>query len=226
MTFENLQEQWVACDKKLDLSIRLNTALLRESLVSQARSALRWLSPFVVAELVCTLVVVIALGAFIASHVRDVAFVAPAIVLDVCAIGLLASCGRQLAMLSALDFSGPVVDVQKSLETLRRIRCRTTMWTFMLVPALWIPLLVVGLEAVFGVDAYSTFSAGWLAVNALFGLAVIPVMVWCSRRYADRMAQSPFVQRLMDDIAGRSLTASTASLDQLARFEREEALTD
>ena len=30
MTFENLQEQWAACDKKLALSIRLNTALLRD----------------------------------------------------------------------------------------------------------------------------------------------------------------------------------------------------
>jgi hypothetical protein len=48
-------------------------------------------------------------------------------------------------------------------------------------------------------------------------------LVWVSRRYADRMAQSPFVQRLMDDMAGRSLTAATAFLDQLASFEREDA---
>lgn len=223
MTFENLQEQWAACDKKLDLSIRLNTALLRESRVSQARSALRWLSPFVVADLVVNLVLVITLGAFIASHVGDAVFVAPAIVLDVFAIGLVAACARQLAMLSAIDFSGPVVGAQKSLETLRRFRTRKTMWTLMLAPALWTPLLVVGLEGAFGVNAYSALGAGWLAVNALAGLAVIPVMVWVSRRYADRMAQSPFVQRLMNDIAGHSLTAATAFLDQLASFEREDA---
>jgi hypothetical protein len=37
------------------------------------------------------------------------------------------------------------------------------------------------------------------------------------------MAQSPFVQRLMNDMAGRSLTAAKAFLDQLAIFEREDA---
>jgi hypothetical protein len=68
-----------------------------------------------------------------------------------------------------------------------------------------------------------TLGGAWLAVNALFGLAVIPVMAWVSRRYADRMAQAPFVQRLMNDLAGRSLTAATAFLDQLAAFEREDA---
>ena len=92
----------------------------------------------------------------------------------------------------------------------------------MLAPALWTPLLVVGLEGAFGVNAYSALGAGWLAVNAIFGLAVIPVMVWVSRRYADRMAQSPFVHRLMNDIAGHSLTAATAFLEQLVSFERED----
>jgi hypothetical protein len=223
MTFENLQEQWADCDKKLDLSIRLSTALLRESRVRQARSALGWLSPFVVADLLINLVLVIALGVFIASHVTSPAFVAPAIVLDVFAIGLVVACIRQLAMLSAIDFSGPIVGAQKSLETLRRLRIRKTMWTLMLAPALWAPLVIVGLEGAFGVNAYVTLGGAWLAVNALFGLAVIPVMAWVSRRYADRMAQAPFVQRLMNDLAGRSLTAATAFLDQLAAFEREDA---
>jgi hypothetical protein len=223
MTLDYFQELWADCDKKLDLSIRLNTRLLRESRVSGARSALRWLTPFVVAELLINLVLVIALGAFIASHVHQAAFVAPAIVLDVFAIGLVAAGARQLAMLSAIDFSGPVIGAQKSLETLRRFRIRKTMWTLMLAPVLWAPLVVVGLEAVFGVNAHSTLGGAWLAVNALFGLAMIPVMVWVSRRYADRMTQSPFIQRFMNDIAGRGVTAATAFLDQLASFEREDA---
>jgi hypothetical protein len=62
----------------------------------------------------------------------------------------------------------------------------------------------------------------WLIANALFGVAVIPVMVWVSRSFGDRMAQAPFVQRLMDDIAGRSLTGAKAFLDQVAIFERED----
>lgn len=79
MTFEDLQAQWADYDKKLDQSIRLNAALLRASRAGRVRSALRWLWPFVVADLLVNLVLVVALGVFIASHVSDAAFVAPAV---------------------------------------------------------------------------------------------------------------------------------------------------
>lgn len=125
-------------------------------------------------------------------------------------------------MLSAIDFSGPIVNTQKSLQTLRRLRIRKTMWTWILAPALWTPLIVVRLEGAFGVNASSSLGGAWVATNALLGLALIPAVVWVSRRYADRLAEVPFVQRLMNDVAGRSLTAAKACVDQVALFERED----
>ena len=77
------------------------------------------------------------------------------------------------------------------------------------------------LKGLLSVDAYAAFPGRWLAANVLFGLAVIPLAVWLSRRYAGRMEGSPAVQRILRDIAGYNLSAATGFLDSLAQFEKE-----
>jgi hypothetical protein len=79
------------------------------------------------------------------------------------------------------------------------------------------------LKGLIGVDAYAHFSPAWLAANLLFGLLVIPVAIWVSRRYADRLQQSPLLQQLMLDIAGRNLATATEYLRSLAKFEEEQS---
>ena len=81
-------------------------------------------------------------------------------------------------------------------------------------------MLIVGLKGLLGVDAYALFSSAWLAANVLFGVAVIPLAVWISRRYADRMKGSPLVRSLMRDMAGYNLNAAMGFLGKLERFER------
>jgi hypothetical protein len=56
----------------------------------------------------------------------------------------------------------------------------------------------------------------------LLGIVVIPVAMWISRRYADRLEESPFLQQLMRDIAGRNLAAATEFLRSLVEFEEEQ----
>ena len=209
MELEDLKDRWAEYDRKLDASIRLNTRLLRESGLNKADSALKRLSRFIFVELLVNFGVVVCLGMFIASHVRDVPFLVPAVGLDLFALFLVISSIQQLVALGRIDYGAPIVAIQKKLELLRVRRIRTTMWTLLLAPLLWTPLLIVTLEGVFGLNAYAFPGTKWLAINLVFGLMVIPLMVWMSRRYADRLKHSPFVRHLMNDIAGRNLTTAT-----------------
>jgi hypothetical protein len=70
----------------------------------------------------------------------------------------------------------------------------------------------------FGIDDYSR---AWLAVNVLFGLSLIPLAMWVSKTFADRMQNSAFLQRLMRDLAGQNLTAAMAFLASLSQFNDE-----
>lgn len=222
MNIDDIKTQWAATDRKLEASLKLNAALLREVRLDKAQSALNPLLRFLVIEALLNFVMVFLLGAFIGDHFRDVRFLAPALLLDVCAILLFATGLYQLVMLHSADLSTPVIGLQKRLESLKRQRILATKWVFLLAPLLWIPMLIVGLKGLFGVNAYALFPAKWLIANMLFGVAWIPAMLWVSQQCANRWKGSPLAQQLMDDVAGRSLNRATAFLKTLARFEQEE----
>ncbi len=221
MDLQEMKDRWADYDRKLEASLRLNTRVLREINLGRVDSSLKRLSRLLVFELLADLAAVVILGMFIAGHAGEMRFLAPALVLGVCAVAFVMKSIRQLVALHGLDYSAPVVVIQKQLEALRIERIRATKWVLLLSPLLWTPLLIVALEGLFGVDAYLFLDGTWLATNLLFGLAFIPLMLWTARRFAGRWQGSPLVQRLMDDLAGRSLVEAAGFLGVLSRFEEE-----
>jgi hypothetical protein len=221
MELEDLKRRWEENDAKLDRSIRLNTRLLQSALLGKADTSTRWLSRGLTFELLLNLIAPVCLGMFIANHVGEARFLVAAVVLHLCAIAVVIALAHQLVAIQRIDYSAPIVEIQKRLESLRVERIRTTIWTLLAAPLLWTPLLIVGLKGFFGVDAYASLGAGFLAANVLFGLLVLALALWVSRHYADRMGRSPLVQRLMRDLSGQSLAKATEFLGALARFEEE-----
>jgi membrane protein implicated in regulation of membrane protease activity len=87
-------------------------------------------------------------------------------------------------------------------------RVRTTLWTLLFAPLMWLPILVVGMLVLFGVDIYEYANTGWLVASVLFGLAVIPSAIFLARRYGPRVKGSATLGRLADAVAGQTLFCS------------------
>src|SRR3984957_18331735 len=66
-------------------------------------------------------------------------------------------------------------------------------------------------------------AGGWnfLALNLLLGVAVIPVAIWASRKYGDRLGRSWLMRRVAEEIAGRELRVAMDSLAKMSEFDRE-----
>lgn len=222
MELDDLKLKWAEYDAKLEKSIRLNTRLLRESSLTRVDAALKPLSRWIVIETLLNVPVVLLLGSFLGDHIGEPRFAVPAALLLACAIAILNVGIRQWVGLRTLDYGAPVLVIQKRLAALRVSRIRTTKWVLLLSPLLWAPLLIVGIKGLVGVDPYAFLDAKWLAANVLFGLVVLVVMLWISKRYRDRWKQSPGLQRFLDSIAGRSLASATGHLGEIARFEQEQ----
>jgi hypothetical protein len=218
MELDELKVRWEEQDRKLDDCIRLNQRVLRESVLGKADTALRRLSRLLWFELAANLVSPLLLGSFIGKHFTEPRFLIPAVALQLGAIVLVIASVRQLAAIAGMDYGAPIVAIQKRLESLRAERIRTVMWTLILSPLAWIPLLIVALQGLFGVDAYATFDRNWLVANVLFGVAVVGVAVWISRSFGDRMSAWPLVQRLLRDVGGQNLAAAQAYVKSLSRF--------
>lgn len=223
MNFDDLKDQWATYDKKLDQSIKLNTLLLRQTVLSKTSFILQRLSRTIFIELLINFVAMILLGSFIADWMSNIRFLVPALTLDLAAISLITFSIYQLIILRGINYSDSIIAIQKQLESLRINRILATKWTLLIAPLLWTPLLIVLLKGICGIDAYVVFSRYWLASNFLLGVALIPFMIFVSKRYAERWQRSPLIQRLLNDIAGRNLTAALAFLDTLCHYNEQES---
>jgi hypothetical protein len=221
MELDELKQKWVEHDHKLEVNIRLTHQLLSATKMNRTRSALQRLTVFMALESVIALAVIIVLGSFIGDHIAMVRFAVPAATLDLFEIASLIVLIQQIRLALSIDYSNPVAAIQKQLESLRMLHIRHFQWTLLLAPLLWTPLLIVALEGFLRVDPYKTVGAAYLLANLLFGLAIIPLAIWLSKKFGDRMDRSPKTQWLMKELAGYNLNAASDFLATLSEFEEE-----
>ncbi len=221
MNTQTLDDLWRTYDRALEAAVAPDMRQHRATYLNKANSALGRLSRSVLVEAAFGIPLLIVLANYVADNIGVARYVLPALALLAMVIGQLAFSVYQLGVLSELDFAVPVLTLQKRLAVLRVRRIRVTQWTLLLSPLLWVPLLLVAIHGLLGIDPYAILNQTWLTVNVLFGVAVIPLGWWASRRLAHRFGRAPAMRRLLDDIAGRSLTDAMAYLDQLKQFEIE-----
>ncbi len=222
MELDALKEKWAEHDRKLDVSIRLNRQLLMAANMNRVRLPLRRLAFFVGLGALVGLIGPVILGQFIYQHWAEPRFVLPAVVLHVWVIANLAASIRQITMALLIDYDKPIAVIQKQLESLRVLRIRITQWALLTGQVVWwIPFLIVALKGFWDVDAYKVFGTAFLLANLAAGLAIIPLAIWVSRKFGDRMGRSPVVQRLMRELAGYNLNAATGFLATISEFENE-----
>jgi hypothetical protein len=77
------------------------------------------------------------------------------------------------------------------------------------------------LKGFWDVDAYKVLGNGFLIANVAIGVAVIPVAIWVSKKFGERMGSSPTMQWLMRELAGYNLSAATGFLRTLSEFKNE-----
>jgi hypothetical protein len=222
MEFEDFKQLWNEHDRKLGASLRFNALLLQRANLDHVKGSMRALERVLVLELIVNAIAVLLVGSFAGDHLAEVRFLIPSIVLGVYAILLVAESVRQLVAVHAIDYDEPVVASSKKLEQLRIKRISIAKWTLLTAPLLWVPLLIVGLRAFFGTDAYDALGIGYLAANLALGIGAIPLGLWVSKRYAGRFGRSFLVRSLMDDLSGRSLRTALDSLRTALRFESED----
>lgn len=218
---DDLRKTWAEYDRKLDTNIRLSRQLLVATNLNRVRSPLRRLAFFLGVESLIQFAVVVALGSFIYENMATPRFALAGAALDVFAIAILIAMIRQIASALQIDYDKPIAVIQKQLGKLRVLRIRYIQGIFLVATLVWTPLLIVALKGFWGLDAYRLFGTAYLVANVLVGVAIIPLAIWLSKKFGDRMGRSPMIQRFMRDLAGYNLNAATGSLATLAKFEEE-----
>jgi hypothetical protein len=221
MDFDTLQRRWDRLNETLDTRLDQQSQALRGLYLQTVQRAVRRRSWGLSAEVIITIPVLLLLGSFLAAHITELRFFVPALLLQLFAIVQLALHIHKLVVLRSLDYSEPVVSIQKRLARLRVRWLRQLVWLYACIPLLWPPLLIVAMQGLLGLDAYTLLGLPYLGVNLLVGLACVPLVLWLARALAPRVGHVPALRRLVDDLTGRSLREALDALDAAAAFERE-----
>jgi hypothetical protein len=218
---DDLTAMWRRYDTRLDELVWTNALILRRTSLAATRTTLGRFRRTLAYELLTNLLGVVLLGAFAADHVRDVPVFVATVVLDVYAIANLAGTIAQLAMVGRIDFGQPVMTIARSLERLKLVRSRQSMWTLLLAPLMWPALAIVAMRGLLGVDPVAAFGIPWILANVAFGLAMLALAVWLARRYGRRANAAPWFRRFSESLSGDAIRSAGAELETLKRYEDE-----
>lgn len=220
MELDDLKDLWQQTDRRLDAmepALRLQERLARTGALDRVRSKIRFTHLVLWYELAFGGLVALLAGSYLADHLGEIRFAAPAALLHLGAILTIGLAAWQLAALGRIDYGGPVLDIQRRLAELRAVRARGNRWLLLSSPLLWALLIVVVPHGLAGLDVYRAFGIAWVGGNLLFGLAVLAAAAWASRRFP----ASGLLRALGDDLTGRRLTAMSGFLADIAAFEAE-----
>jgi F0F1-type ATP synthase assembly protein I len=221
MELDDLKAAWAELDRKLATTQAAVARLHAERTADRTKSALRLLPWQLVWELLEGVVAVVLVGMYLANNFGETRFAVPGLILHGLAILSIVSTVWQMVLLGRIDYSAPVVDIQRRLAALRAARCRAWFWVLVLAPLVWILLLIVGVKGLFGGDVYAACGLPFVLANLAFGAAVglaswVVTKVWATKRPA-----SAWREWLRDGLAGTSLTRAKRHLREAAEFAAE-----
>ena len=215
MELDDFKTAWQTLDRRLEQQYALDFQVFKDGRISKIKSALRPLVLGQIAQIVCGVLLVIVFSRFWVAHRHVPHLMLCGILLHAYSVLLIIFAARDLHLIRSLDYTAPVLQIQRQLAELRVRRVRVAPWVFGVTGCfIWIPLTLVvfkWLGADVWVNApsvvYIFIACGLICLAFLLGL-----MKW---------ARAPHRAKALDDSsAGRSVCRAEAVLDEIARFEK------
>ena len=216
MELDEMKLVWQALDRRLEQQYTLNLQLLRDSRLDKLRRGLRPLAWGQAVQMLIGIAGLLVLAPIWIAHRHNMPVLVSGVIVHLYCIGLIVIGALVQARIAGINYSAPVLVIQRQLSSLRRIYA---IGGALVVGLPWwflsAPLLVVLSRGAVMVNAPAVI---WiqLAIGAVGLLATGWFYHWTRRPERALLAR-----RLDDSTTGGSLRRAQAMIEEIARFERE-----
>lgn len=166
-------------------------------------------------EILVGLTIAVLAGGFWTGHIAEPVVLLAGLALHAYGVAMIALATRQLVLLARLDFSAPVLAIQKDLAGLQEQRTRAALALGLPWWILWLALLVCLARAFPGIDLYARAPA-WVLGNLAVGIAGLIGSLFAVRRLRRRNPTGSDATAL-----GWLLGRARRYVEEVERFERE-----
>lgn len=204
MELDELEKAWQSMGARLDAQALELREFRRAGALGAARSRLRAVTLGQWAQLAIGLLIVWWAGGYWWDRMDQPHLVVYGVGVHLYGIALVVASALQLTQLLRIDYRRPVLEVQRALVELRRLRVRSERGLLVLGFVAWVPLLFIALRA-FGMDVWLRSPANVWS-NLAVGIVLAGVVYWLTHRFRDRFER---------DATGRSLREAEAELSEM-----------
>lgn len=217
MELDDMKAAWQTLNQRLDAQAALNLHMFKDGKLDKLRRGLRPLVWGQAIQIVAGALLALWGGSFWVDHRTVPHLLIAGLLVHAAGISMIALGALMQALMGRIDYSTPVLTLQRQLAQLRKVYVRAGAAIGLPWCVLWVPFTMVALKSLFGPDLYLN-APQMVWVNAGFGflciLGALAFFRWAGGR--------PRVARRLDDFAaGRSIVKAQSLLDEIARFEQE-----
>ena len=217
MELDDMKAAWQTLNQRLETQTALNMQMFKEGKLDKLRRGLRPLVWGQAIQIAAGALLALWGGSFWVDHSTVPHLLIAGLIVHATGIAMIALGALMETLIARIDYSAPVLTIQRQLAQLRKVYVRAGTAVGLPWFVLWVPFTMVALKSVFGPDLYLN-APQMVRDNVGFGIVCILGALIYLRWAGGR----PRVARRLDDFAaGRSIVRAQGLLDEIARFEQE-----
>jgi hypothetical protein len=193
MNLDNLKNTWEKQEETANASIEINQPLLFSIEANQQMDKLRNMKIARIVESIFCLIIVVSLWQYIVSDFSFSAPIISAMILNVFVmIGFAGNIG-QLVLISQLDFSIPVKDLQRNMYNIFSHKLQTTRLVLLSAP-LYMAYTFMGFDVLFSVDLYQHLSEEMVMFYVVSSVILFMITAWGLSKLTYKNITTPWVK--------------------------------
>jgi hypothetical protein len=193
MNLDNLKNTWEKQEETANASIEINQPLLFSTEANQQMDKVRNMKIARITESIFCLIIVVSLWQYIVSDFSFSAPIISAMILNVFAIIGFAGNIGQLVLISQLDFSIPVKDLQRNMYNVFSHKLQVTRLILLSVP-LYMAYTFMGFDVLFSVDLYQHLSEEMVIFYVVSSVILFMITAWVLSKLTYKNITTPWVK--------------------------------
>ncbi|MDQ6654460.1 MAG: hypothetical protein M3Y80_01415 [Verrucomicrobiota bacterium] len=216
--FNDLKQIWQSINLAREDQDAFTSHQLQQNKRTSLRGGFRPLVIGQIVQIVCGLLIALVSGSFWFDHRNVPHLLITGLLLHGYGLMMIVFAVRNLVVIQRIDYSAPVLAIQRHLLALRAWRLQAAWWLGVAGCFIWIPLLLMFFYAG-GIDlwvhqpmvVYLDIVSGLVCLSFFYGLV----------RWSRRPGQEKLARALQRSAVGQAVTRLQAEMEELSRFERE-----